>query len=39
VEKDQATVDMVKGKMNEMQATGFSAEEKAYFDEVLALTI
>lgn len=34
---DKATVDMIKGKMNEMQADKFAEGEKAYFDEVLAL--
>ena len=35
--RDQATVDMVKGKMNELQANEFVEGEKAYFDEMLAL--
>ena len=34
---DQATVDMIKGKMEQQQAAGIAETDKAYFDEILAL--
>lgn len=34
-QNDQATKDMIREKMNNLQADGFSVEDKAYFDSVL----
>ena len=35
ISEDKATKDMIREKMNNLQADGFNEEDKAYFDSVL----